>query len=143
MQLRTGGIQASLIHAGQTELLADQLRTDRQPNDPHHHHKRQHQTGIPDSSRATHDNPLNSREFDTYPLTSRCRTTTDKNPQIITQYKARTGSVTVPRGHVEQLEGGVEVRLGVFLSNSKSRRAKLTADKLAALANLGLEWAVA
>jgi hypothetical protein len=29
----------------------------------------------------------------------------------------------------------------VFLSNSKSRRAKLTVDKLAALAALGLEWA--
>jgi hypothetical protein len=29
----------------------------------------------------------------------------------------------------------------VFLSNSKSRRAKLTFDKLAALAALGLEWA--
>jgi hypothetical protein len=30
------------------------------------------------------------------------------------------------------------VKLGVFLSNSKSMRAKLTTDKLAAL---GLEWA--
>jgi hypothetical protein len=33
------------------------------------------------------------------------------------------------------------VRLGVFLSNSKSRRAKLTADKLQQLADLGLDWA--
>ncbi|WYZ53353.1 helicase (plasmid) [Streptomyces albidoflavus] len=33
---------------------------------------------------------------------------------------------------------GTEVKLGVYLSNSKSRRAKLTADKLAALAGLGL-----
>ncbi|WP_251053114.1 MULTISPECIES: helicase [unclassified Streptomyces] len=40
--------------------------------------------------------------------------------------------------------GGQEhvVKLGVFLSNSKSRRAKLTADKLQALAAVGLEWAV-
>ncbi|WRZ62179.1 helicase (plasmid) [Streptomyces sp. NBC_01294] len=30
--------------------------------------------------------------------------------------------------------------LGVFLSNTKTRRAKLTADKLTALAGLGLEW---
>jgi hypothetical protein len=30
-----------------------------------------------------------------------------------------------------------------FLSNMKSRRAKLTADKLQALADLGLEWAAA
>lgn len=31
----------------------------------------------------------------------------------------------------------------MFLSNTKARRAKLTADKLAALADLGLKWAVA
>ncbi|WP_030289018.1 hypothetical protein [Streptomyces catenulae] len=36
---------------------------------------------------------------------------------------------------------GSEVKLGVFLSNAKSRRTKLTVDKLAALAGLGLEWA--
>ncbi|WP_435855031.1 Helicase associated domain protein [Streptomyces massasporeus] len=59
------------------------------------------------------------------------------------QYKARTGSVTVPRAHVEQLEGGTEVRLGVWITNQKTRRAKLTADKLQQLANLGLEWAEA
>ncbi|MFI6412975.1 helicase associated domain-containing protein [Streptomyces sp. NPDC050585] len=59
------------------------------------------------------------------------------------QYKAREGHLKVPRGHVERLEDGTEVKLGVFLSNSKSRRAKLTADKLAALAGLGLEWAAA
>lgn len=47
----------------------------------------------------------------------------------------------VPRGHVGALPDGTEVKLGVFLSNSKSRRAKLTVDKLAALASLGLEWA--
>jgi hypothetical protein len=35
----------------------------------------------------------------------------------------------------------MDVKLGVFLSNTKSRRAKLTADKLAVLAALGLEWA--
>jgi hypothetical protein len=38
-------------------------------------------------------------------------------------------------------EVSVEVKLAVFLSNTKSRRAKLTADKLAALAELGLNWA--
>jgi hypothetical protein len=59
----------------------------------------------------------------------------------LTQYKARTGSVAVPRAHVERLEDGSEVRLGVFLSNSKSRRAKLSADKLQQLADPGLEWA--
>ncbi|MER7726965.1 helicase [Streptomyces sp. NPDC096323] len=33
------------------------------------------------------------------------------------------------------------VKLGVFLTNSKTRRAKLAADTLAQLAALGLEWA--
>ncbi|MFE7753948.1 Helicase associated domain protein [Streptomyces sp. NPDC057429] len=59
------------------------------------------------------------------------------------QYRARTGSVTVPRGHVETVViGGEEhgVKLGVFLTNSKTRRAKLAADKLAQLAALGLDW---
>ncbi|MGW5401326.1 Helicase associated domain protein [Streptomyces sp. NPDC003952] len=67
----------------------------------------------------------------------------EKGVAALAQYKAREGSVTVPRAHVERLEDGSEVKLGVFLSNSKSRRAKLTADKLAALAGLGLEWATA
>lgn len=63
----------------------------------------------------------------------------------LAQYKARTGSVTVPRGHVEVLAGAdggpdVPVKLGVWLSNTKSRRAKLTADQLAQLAGLGLDW---
>ncbi|MFF5639730.1 Helicase associated domain protein [Streptomyces sp. NPDC012825] len=65
----------------------------------------------------------------------------ERGVAALAQYKARTGSVTVPRGHVEQLEGGVEVKLGVWVMNQKSRRTKLTADKLAALAGLGLEWA--
>ncbi|MFF6984471.1 Helicase associated domain protein [Streptomyces sp. NPDC008343] len=62
----------------------------------------------------------------------------------LTQYKTRTGSVKVPRGHVETIVvDGQEhaVKLGVFLSNNKTRRGKLTPDKLAALADLGLDWA--
>jgi hypothetical protein len=50
--------------------------------------------------------------------------------------RAREGSVKVHRSHAEALPDGSEVNLGVFLSNSKSRCAKL-----AALAGLGLEWA--
>jgi hypothetical protein len=65
----------------------------------------------------------------------------ERGVAALAQYKAREGSVTVPRGHVERLEDGTEVKLGVFLSNTKSRRAKLTADKLGALADLGLRWA--
>ena len=51
--------------------------------------------------------------------------------------------MTVPRAHVEALPDGTEVRLGVWIMNQKSRRAKLTTDKLAALANLVLELGVA
>ncbi|MFE5740195.1 DEAD/DEAH box helicase [Streptomyces celluloflavus] len=65
----------------------------------------------------------------------------ERGVAALTQYKTRTGSLTVPRIHVERLEDGTEVKLGVFLSNSKTRRAKLTADKLQALADLGLNWA--
>ncbi|WP_422396791.1 Helicase associated domain protein [Streptomyces klenkii] len=66
----------------------------------------------------------------------------ERGVEALRQYKARTGSVTVPRNHVETLEDGTEIKLGVFLSNTKSRRAKLTADKKKALAELGLDWAV-
>ncbi|WP_376608824.1 helicase associated domain-containing protein [Streptomyces sp. NPDC056291] len=59
----------------------------------------------------------------------------------LAQYKGREGRLTVPRGHVEALEDGTEVKLGVWIMNQKSRRAKLTTDKLTALAALGLNWA--
>ncbi|MFK0224004.1 Helicase associated domain protein [Streptomyces vinaceus] len=65
----------------------------------------------------------------------------EKGVAALTQYQVRGGSVKVPRAHVEALPDGSEVKLGVFLSNSKSRRDKLTPDKRAALAGLGLEWA--
>ncbi len=65
----------------------------------------------------------------------------EKGVAALARYKARTGSLTVPRGHVEALPDGTEVRLGVWLTNTKTRRAKLTDDKLTALATLGLEWA--
>jgi superfamily II DNA or RNA helicase len=65
----------------------------------------------------------------------------ERGVAALAQYKARESSVTVPRGHVERLEDGAEVRLGVWIMNQKTRRTKLTADKLAALATLGLEWA--
>ncbi|MFE1908468.1 helicase associated domain-containing protein [Streptomyces gardneri] len=67
----------------------------------------------------------------------------EKGVAALTQYLAREGHLTVPRGHVERLEDGTEVKLGVFLSNSKTRRAKLSPDKLQALAALGLDWAAA
>ncbi|MEU9222738.1 helicase associated domain-containing protein, partial [Streptomyces sp. NPDC048376] len=70
--------------------------------------------------------------------------TFEKGVAALAQYKARTDSVTVPRGHVEEVKvGGQEypVKLGVWIMNQKGRRARLTPDKLQALAALGLEWA--
>ncbi|AEM88776.1 DEAD/DEAH box helicase [Streptomyces violaceusniger] len=65
----------------------------------------------------------------------------ERGVAALAQYKARTGSVKPPRAHVEVLPHGTQVKLGVFLSNTKARRAKLTPDKLQRLANLGLDWA--
>lgn len=62
------------------------------------------------------------------------------------QYIAREGPDTpVPRGHREVITADdeaepVTVRLGVWLSNTKSRRDRLTAEQRAALAELGLTW---
>lgn len=66
----------------------------------------------------------------------------------LAQYRERTGSVgPVGRAHVEVVAGPgggeVEVKLGVWLSNVKSRRDKLSTSQLERLAGLGLEWAVA
>ncbi|WP_244291096.1 helicase associated domain-containing protein [Streptomyces subrutilus] len=52
----------------------------------------------------------------------------------------------VPRAHGEEIavEGEAEpviVKLGVWVSNTKSRRDKLTTDQLAALTKLGVDWA--
>ncbi|MDD1064106.1 Helicase associated domain protein [Streptomyces cocklensis] len=65
----------------------------------------------------------------------------------LTQWVEREGADRpVPRTHSEQItvDGQAEpvaVKLGVWVSNTKSRRDKLTADQLAALAALGMEWA--
>ncbi|MFD0403101.1 helicase associated domain-containing protein [Kitasatospora sp. NPDC127121] len=61
----------------------------------------------------------------------------------LAQYRERTESVTVPRSHIEEIpdsDGVVEVKLGVWISNTKSRRAKLTGEQLDQLAALGLDW---
>lgn len=52
----------------------------------------------------------------------------------------------VPRGHSEQItvDGQTEpatVKLGVWLSNTRSRRDKLAQEQLDALRELGMEWA--
>ncbi|MFF4756383.1 Helicase associated domain protein [Streptomyces sp. NPDC001270] len=60
----------------------------------------------------------------------------------LAQYRERTGSVgPISRAHTEVLPDGSEIKLGVFLSNTKTRRAKLSTEQLQQLASLGLEWA--
>ncbi|WP_328584976.1 helicase associated domain-containing protein, partial [Streptomyces sp. NBC_00370] len=64
----------------------------------------------------------------------------------LAQWVEREGRRPVPRGTVLEItvDGETEpvpVRLGVFLSNAKQRRDKLTAEQLAALAELGMDWA--
>ncbi|MDO0929764.1 Helicase associated domain protein, partial [Streptomyces sp. TG1A-8] len=63
----------------------------------------------------------------------------------LAQYRQRTGSVgPISRTHIETITvDGQEhaVKLGVFLANTKTRRAKLSGEQLKRLAGLGLEWA--
>ncbi|MFC8014977.1 DEAD/DEAH box helicase [Streptomyces cinereoruber] len=66
--------------------------------------------------------------------------------QALAQYIAREGHHRVPRAHAEEIavEGkaaSVVVKLGVWVSNTKSRRDKLAQDQLDALRELGVEWA--
>jgi superfamily II DNA or RNA helicase len=63
----------------------------------------------------------------------------------LTQWVEREGADRpVPRGHSEEITVNgepVTVKLGVWVSNTKSRRDKLTQEQLAALAELGIDWA--
>ncbi|GGT57033.1 hypothetical protein GCM10010271_70940 [Streptomyces kurssanovii] len=62
----------------------------------------------------------------------------------LAQYIHTHGTHTVKRTHTETvvLDGQEhQVKLGVWISNTKSRRDKLTDNQRAALANLGVEWA--
>jgi hypothetical protein len=51
----------------------------------------------------------------------------------------------VPRGHTEQITVDGEakpmvVKLGIWISNTKSRKGRLEAEQLAALAKHGVDW---
>ncbi|MEU6370302.1 Helicase associated domain protein [Streptomyces sp. NPDC046931] len=63
----------------------------------------------------------------------------------LTQWIQREGTQkAVPRGHVEAvvIDGQEhQHKLGVWISNTRARRDKLTAEQRAALAELGVEWA--
>jgi hypothetical protein len=64
----------------------------------------------------------------------------------LAQWVEREGNRPVPRGHAEEttVDGETEpvvVKLGVWVSNARARRDKLSAEQLAALAALGVDWA--
>ncbi|MFD6187490.1 Helicase associated domain protein [Streptomyces goshikiensis] len=64
----------------------------------------------------------------------------------LAQYIAREGHHRVPRAHVEEIPGAGEpgtvmVKLGIWTTNTKTRRNKLTPEQRTALAELGVEWA--
>ncbi|MGY5061179.1 helicase associated domain-containing protein [Streptomyces sp. 900105755] len=55
------------------------------------------------------------------------------------QYHAREGHLTVPRKHVEDVNGE-PVKLGAFLDNTRRRAAKLSPQRRAELDALGMRW---
>jgi Helicase associated domain len=65
----------------------------------------------------------------------------------LTQWVEREGAHRpVPRGHAEEITvdgepDPVAVKLGVWVSNTRARRDKLTEEQLDALRELGVEWA--
>ncbi|CAL9278898.1 hypothetical protein SUDANB135_00076 [Streptomyces sp. SudanB135_2055] len=63
----------------------------------------------------------------------------------LTQWVEREGTDRpVPRGHSEEITVNgepVTVKLGVWVSNTKARRDKLSAEQLGALRELGVDWA--
>ncbi|MFB6516244.1 helicase, partial [Streptomyces virginiae] len=63
-----------------------------------------------------------------------------KGLQALQQYVAREGGMP-GRAVVERLPDGVEHRTGIWISNQKARRDRLDTAQLAALANLGIDWA--
>ncbi|MFB6515593.1 Helicase associated domain protein [Streptomyces virginiae] len=63
-----------------------------------------------------------------------------KGLEALQQYIAREGGMP-GRAVVERLPDGTEHRTGIWISNQKARRHRLDAAQLAALANLGIEWA--
>lgn len=68
-----------------------------------------------------------------------------KGVAALAQYLHREGHERpIPRKHEEPVDiDGQEhiVKLGVFISNTKSRRERLTQEQREALAQLGMEWA--
>ncbi|TXS44249.1 helicase associated domain-containing protein, partial [Streptomyces sp. t39] len=65
----------------------------------------------------------------------------DRGIAALAQYIEREGRTVVPRGWCEDLQDGTAIRLGVWLSNTRSRRAGLSEEQRSRLAALGIDWA--
>ncbi|MFD6478996.1 Helicase associated domain protein [Streptomyces anulatus] len=77
---------------------------------------------------------------------SRAQAAFQRGLAALTEWKEQEGDRPVPRGAVVEVavDGEAEpvvVKLGVWISNTKSRTDRLDTDQLTALASLGLEWA--
>ncbi|MFI2415799.1 Helicase associated domain protein [Streptomyces sp. NPDC018947] len=60
----------------------------------------------------------------------------------LTQWVEREGvQRPIPRKAIEVLPDGTETKLGVWVSNTRARRDKLTGEQLDALRELGVQWA--
>ncbi|MFJ4940965.1 Helicase associated domain protein [Streptomyces pseudovenezuelae] len=64
------------------------------------------------------------------------------NVSALRQFRDREGHVRVPRKAVEVVDG-VPYKLGAWIDNTRRRAGKLSAERRAELAALGLEWAMA
>ncbi|MEU7851966.1 Helicase associated domain protein [Micromonospora parva] len=62
-----------------------------------------------------------------------------RNLAAAAAYAQREGHLNVPRKHVE-ITDGTEIRLGIWISNQRSRRAKLPPQRINALNALGMRW---
>ncbi|MFJ2629953.1 Helicase associated domain protein [Streptomyces sp. NPDC087532] len=62
-----------------------------------------------------------------------------RNLAAATAYAQREGHLNVPRQHIE-ITDGPEIKLGIWISNQRSRRARLHPQRVDALNALGMRW---
>ncbi|MFF3691615.1 Helicase associated domain protein [Streptomyces sp. NPDC002187] len=55
------------------------------------------------------------------------------------QYAQREGHLDVPRSHIETIDGTSQA-LGVFIANSRARKAKLAPERVDELTEIGMRW---
>ncbi|MDH6115691.1 hypothetical protein P3T36_007667 [Kitasatospora sp. MAP12-15] len=67
-----------------------------------------------------------------------------RNLATAAQYREREGHLNVPRTHKETilLDDGttVQIGLGLFVENSRRRRADIPTDRTTRLTQLGMRW---